>query len=122
QHREIHPARPVARDGQGVARSPVAGDETGGCVRCASVLLRSGEATLVETQAASQAAVPTDAIDVDAVRLRRVDRDEEVDGRVLIHAGGRRVSLYLPGRVVGDQRPELPAARAGQLVLRDHRV
>jgi len=76
----------------------------------------------VETKASAEASIPTHAKEVDRVRLRGVGGDVEGDALVLTDAGRRGVALDLPGRVVGNERPELPGGVAGLLVLGDDRI
>src|SRR6266571_7987559 len=75
----------------------------------------------MEAKAPALPRVPAHAVEVDRVGLRRVDGDVERDVLVLVDAGRRCVSLDLPGRIVGMQRPE-PATGAGLLVLQDNRI
>jgi hypothetical protein len=122
EERDVSSGGPIAGDGQGVAGTPVAGDEPGGGIGRAGRLLRAVEGADMQAKAAAQASVPADAIEVDGVRLRRVDRDVERDVLVLEDAGRRGVALDLTGGVIGLLRADEPRACTRLLVLRDDGV
>src|SRR5690348_8204788 len=89
----------------------------------ASRLFGTAERTDVLYQAPTQSLVPTHAIDVNGIGLRRADADVEGDVLALVDAGGGSVTFDLPAHVRRRRTPgNLPLARAGLLVFDHNRI
>src|SRR5438132_2812276 len=79
----------------------------------------------LQHQAATESAVPAHTVDIEHVRLGRVDGHVEGERGALVDAARRRVALDLVVDVVSDGEAsirDLPESRAGLQVFDDDRI
>ena len=117
QPRQKDATGPGGRHQEAVARGPPAVDQASGGVGSAWRLGRACQRAAARHQAASQALIPPDAVDVDRERLRRVDGHIEGDRRPQSDARRRGVTLDLIVDVVGHRGTQHPGRRPRLRVL-----
>lgn len=84
-----------------MSNGPATGDHAGGGIGWAVGLFGAAFAGDGLNQAPASAAIPTEAVNFDAVILGRVDANMQIDAAAFVDAGGRGIAFDLSIHIVG---------------------
>ena len=119
---EVNTAGPILRNGQVVARRPLAGDQAGDPIHRALRLHRAWLRRDVHHEPSAEALVVPDSVDIDPVALHGIDGHEERQAFAHIGTRRRRVAADLQRNIVGRLAGDLPVGGSQSRILDGDRV